>query len=253
MTYVDLIESVRDAGFPTVEQLRRGIVLRCIIDSFWLATHDPMSVAFWEDNTYFEDEIQGESWAVTFTGVGAVAVFYSTESERNPFPDGSPPYDQSRYFQGMPSRLNPAKDLALSLMIDLEWQIGNPAKSAITAAMWADGEQFTAVETWADVFRNSTYACLNHLLPPDVALREWWEGMGLPGSGDKAARSLYERRLASTDAVIAVESWEWQAFLDAAGGQMPEPERLAAAADLLAGVGIVLNEQSGTGAKSTSG
>jgi hypothetical protein len=125
-------------------------------------------------------------------------------------------------------------------MHDLDVRMGNPDGAAITAAMWADGERFTAAEPWADVFDNSGWACVTHLLPPEVALRKWWSGMWLPGSGERAAWSLYERRLASTDAVIAVEPWEWQAFVEAAE-QVPDPARLANAACLLAGVGIALH------------
>lgn len=233
------LDRVRDAGFPTVQQLRRGIILCCITHSFWLAVNDPVFIMFWDGDTYFEDEIQGENWAVAFSGSGAVAVFYSTESARNPFPDGSPPYDQSRYFNGLPECLNPAKERALSLMIDSNWQTGKPSEAVITAAMWADGDRFTAAEPWADVFNHSLWSCHTHLLPAEVALREWWQGMELPGSGERAAWSLYERRLASTDPLIAVEPWEWQAFVEAAG-QEPEPAKLAAARELLASVGIAL-------------
>jgi hypothetical protein len=253
MTRTDnpLIESVRDAGFPTVERLRRGIVLCCITHSFWLAVHEPVFHMFWDGDTYFEDEIQCEYWAVTFTEGGAVAVFYSSESDRNPFPDGSPPYDQSRYFKGMPRRLSPAKERALSLMIDVDFQTGNPSKAAITAAMWADGERFTAAEPWSDVYDHSLWACHTHLPPTEVALREWWQGMDLTGPGDRAAWSLYERRLASTDAVIAVEPWEWQAFVEAAGKE-PDRGKLAAAEYLLASVGIALQPDSGAEAGRTS-
>ncbi|MBL8800076.1 MAG: hypothetical protein JNM56_39705 [Planctomycetia bacterium] len=239
------IDAVRSAGFPTVEQLRRGIVLSCITHSFWLAVHDPVFYMFWDESTYFEDQIQGEYWAVAFTEGGAVVVFYSSESERNPFPDDSPVYDQARYFKGMPQRLNPAKDRALSLMIDLDWQTGNPSKAAITAAMWADGERFTAAEPWTEVFDHSLWACNTHLLPPEAALQEWWRGMDLLGSGERAAWSLYQRRLASTAAVIAVEPWEWRSFVEAAE-QEPEPAKLAAAQELLASVGIALQPQPNT-------
>jgi hypothetical protein len=233
------IDSVRDAGFPTVEQLRRGIVLCCITSSYWLAVHDPVSTIFWHDGTYFEDEMQGESWSVAFTEGGAVAVFYSSESPRNPFPEGSPPYDQSRYFRGMPECLNAARERALAFMIDLDFRTGNPGGAAITAAMWADGDRFTAAEPWAEVYNHSLWACCEHLLPPEVALRERWSGMDLPGSGERAAWSLYERRLASTEPAIAAEPWEWQSFVEAAG-QVPEPARLAAAQELLASVGVAL-------------
>jgi hypothetical protein len=125
-------------------------------------------------------------------------------------------------------------------MIDADFQLRNPSKAVITAAMWADGERFTSAEPWSDVYDHSLWACCTHLLPPEVSLQEWWQGMGLPGLGDKAAWSLYERRLASTDPVIAVEPWEKQAYVDAAG-QATEPAKLAAAAELLRSVGIELS------------
>jgi hypothetical protein len=234
-----LINSVRDAGFPTVEQLRRGVVLCSITSAYWLAVHDPVFTIYWHGGTYFEDEMQGEHWAVAFAKGGAVAAFFSSESSRNPFPAGSPPYEQARYFRGMPERLKPTRDRALSLMHDLERRCGNPGGAVITAAMWADGERFTAAEPWSAVFDHSLWACATHLLPPEVALREWWNGLGLPGSGDRAAWSLYQRRLASAEPMIAVEPWERQTFVEAAGHE-PDPARPAAASELLASVGIAL-------------
>src|SRR5262249_10463018 len=156
------------------------VVLNCITHSFWLTAHEPVFQMFWDGDTYFEDNIQGEHWAVSFSEGGAVAVFYSTESSRNPFPDGSPAYDQSRYFRGMPGRLGTARDRALPQMIDFDYGCRNPAGAVITAGMWADGERFTAAEPWLEVYNNSGWALQTHLLPPEEALREWWEGMEFP-------------------------------------------------------------------------
>lgn len=174
-------DPIRDAGFPTVEQLRRGIVLDCIVHSFWLITHDPIFYMIWEGDTYHEDTIEGEHWAVSFPPGGAVAVFYSDESARNPFPDGSPPYDQSWFFRGLPRHLEPARDRALSTMHDLDFGFGNTTKAVITAAMWADGERFTAVEPWDQVYHHSCWACRPHLLPPEEALHMVVAGHRLPG------------------------------------------------------------------------
>jgi hypothetical protein len=231
------LDPVRDAGFPTVEQLRRGIALNCIAHSFWLAGYEPVFEMDWDEDTYFEDALQGEHWAVSIPGDGAVAVFYSSESSRNPFPDGSPPYDQSWFFRGMPPRLEPVRDRALSQMHDLDFQCPNPAGAVITAAMWADGERFTAVEPWQHVYDHSLWVLHTHLLPPEEALEIWWLGMGFPDSLKRAAWSLYERRLAATASIIPVEPWEWQAFLEVAGG---DQVKAAAAEQLLAGVGISL-------------
>jgi hypothetical protein len=232
-------DPVRDAGFPTVEQLRRGIVLDCIIHSFWLITHthDPVCYMIWEGDTYFEDTIQGEHWAISFTPGGAVVVFFSSESTRNPFPDGSPPYDQSQYFRGLPGHLELARDRALSCMHDLDFGFGDTAKAVITAAMWADGERFTAVEPWDQVYFHSAWACRTHLLPPEEALREWWQGIGFPESLRAAAWSLFVRRVATTAPTIQVEPGEWRAFLEAAGG---DPDKASRAEGMLADVGITL-------------
>ncbi|HEY3963909.1 MAG TPA: hypothetical protein VGM05_05080 [Planctomycetaceae bacterium] len=231
-------DPVRDAGFPAVEQLRRGIVLNFVAHSFWLTSHEPVFQMDWEDDTCFEDNIQGEHLAVSFPEGGAVAVFYSTESSRNPFPEGSAPYDQSWFFRSMPRRLEPARDRALAQMYDLDFRCRNPSGAVITAAMWADGERFTAVEPWEDVYDNSGWALQTHLLPPEIALQEWWQGMGFPDALKWAAWSLYERRLASTAPVIPAERREWQAFVEAARGN---PRRAIAAEGFLALVGITLD------------
>jgi hypothetical protein len=103
--------------------------------------------------------------------------------------------------------------------------------------MWANGERFTAVEPWVGVYDNSGWVLQEHLLPPEEALREWWQGMGFPDSLKWAAWSLYERRLASTAPVIPAELREWQAFVEAAAG---DPVKAAAAEGLLAPVGITV-------------
>jgi hypothetical protein len=233
-----MYEHLARQGFPTVQQLRRGIMLGCIASSFWLAAHEPVFQMFWDGDSYIDDQIQGERWAVSFPKSGAVAVFFSSESSRNPWPEGSLPYEQSRYFQGMPEHLVPAKERALALMPDFDFRLGGP-NAVITSAMWADGDRFTAVEPWADVFHHSLWACYKQLLPPEIALQEWWQGMELPGDGFRAVHSLYERRIASAEAVIVVEPWEWQKFVEAAG-KTPDADKLAAARELLSGVGIAL-------------
>lgn len=174
---------------------------------------------------------------MTFQPGGAVAVFFSNESARIPFPDGSPPYDQSWYFQGLPRHLEPARDRALSQMHDLNFRCRNPAGAVITAAMWADGEQFTAVEPWEAVYHHSCWACRTHLLPPEEALQWWWPGMNVPEGLSAAAWSLFVRRVASTAPTIQTEPGEWQAFLEPAGG---DPDKAWRAEGMLADVGITL-------------
>jgi hypothetical protein len=68
-------DPVRDAGFPTVEQLRRGIVLNRIAHSFWLPAHEPVFLMDWDGDTCFDGVIRGEHWAVSSRKDGAVAAF----------------------------------------------------------------------------------------------------------------------------------------------------------------------------------
>lgn len=230
-------DSVREAGFPTVEQLRRGVVLNCIAHAFWAVAHKSTFQMDWDHGTYFEDTGEGEHWAVTFLEGEAVAVFFSSESTRNPFPEDSPPYDQSWFFRGMPQRLERVRDLALSHMHDFNFRCRNPAGAVITAAMWSDGEQFTAVEPWEDVYHHSCWACRTHLLSPEEALRWWLQGIDFSEMVMSAAWSLYQRRVTSTAPVVLAEQSEWQVFIDLAGD---DPDRTGYAEGILADVGIVL-------------
>jgi hypothetical protein len=230
-----MYEHLARQGFPTVKQLRQGILLGYIAYALFLAADEGCSEGhYWDGDTYIDDNQQGETWAVAFTPQGAVAVFYSTESERNPFPPGSPPYDQAIYFRGMPDALRTAKERALSQMIGLDWVAGGP-NAVVTAAMWADGERFTANEPWEAVFHNSLWACYQQLLPLDVALVEWQNEFDLADDDLPVLHALYQRRIASTEAMIAVEPWEREAFT-----RQGDISGLMAARDALANVGITL-------------
>jgi hypothetical protein len=229
-----MFEYIARQGFPTVRQLRHGILLGCIADALYSVAHNVSYAGrSWDGDTYQDDNEQGELWAAAFTPAGAVAVFYSSESERNPFPRGSPPYDQSLYFRGMPASLETAKERALSWMMNLDWTAGGP--KVITSAMWADAEQFEATEPWEVVFRNSLWACHKQLLPLTVAIIEWRNEFDLNDEEAAVLRSLYERRVASNEATVSVTARDREVLTrnrDSAG--------TLAARDALAHVGIAL-------------
>jgi hypothetical protein len=164
----------------------------------------------WDGNTYIDDNEQGERWAVSFGLEGAVAVFYSQDSERNPYLSNKPPYDQSGFFREMPDKLISIKESALSWMFDLEWKVSGPA--AITAAMWADSEQFTSNEPWDVVFRHSGWACYQQLLPLDVAIAEWQNEYQLAEEDMAVVHSIYTRRISATDLPISLLPLEEMAF-----------------------------------------
>jgi hypothetical protein len=136
----------------------------------------------------------------------------------------------------MPDTLRAAKRRALSWMINLNWGLGGP-DAAITAAMWADGERFTANEPWEVVFHNSLWACHRQLLPVDVAVLEWQGQFDLDDEGVGVLRSLYQRRLASTQPMIPVEPWERETIMRGCARDDLGP---SAARDALASIGIVL-------------
>jgi hypothetical protein len=231
-------------GFPTVEQLRRGILLGCIAHALWLAANQGSYAGIHrEGDAFMEDNGQGERWAAAFTPEGVVAVFYSSESERNPWPQGSLAFDQARCFRGMPDMLGAAKARALSWMMNFDMGLGGP-NAAITAAMWAGGERFTANEPWEAVFYNSLWACHRQLLPLNVALMEWQIEYDLKDEDVAVLRSLYQRRLGSTEAMIPVEPWERETIIRSCGVSTAAARRddpgLSAARAALASVGMNL-------------
>jgi hypothetical protein len=208
-----MYEHIAEQGFPTVKQLHQGIVLGSIADAMYLATgQESYAGRSWDGDTYRDDNQQGELWAAAFTPEGAVAVFYSSESERNPWPPESPPYDQAVYFQGMPETLRKAKERALSWMINFDWVMGGP-NAVVTAAMWSDGQRFTANEPWRAVFWNSLWACHKQLSPLNVALIEWRYEFDLHDQDVAVLRSLYLRRICSNAALVCVEPWERDSFV----------------------------------------
>ena len=210
-------DPVRDAGFPAVEQLSRGVVLNCIASSFWLAAHEPVFMMEWDGDTYFEDDIQGEHWAVSFPKGGAVAVFYSSESSRNPFPEGRPPYHQSWYFRGMPRRLEPARIAPCRRCTTSTFVAGTqPGQSSLRqCGRMAGGSPQPSRGRTCTTTAWGCYTLTSYR--QRKAMREWWQGMGFLDSLKWAAWSLYERRLAATAPVIPVEPQEWQAFVEVAG------------------------------------
>jgi hypothetical protein len=206
-----MYEHLSQQGFPTVKQLREGILLRCIANALWIASGGESVGYVWEDDTYFDDDEQGDEWAVSFVPAGAVAVFFGHESERSPHPAGRPPYDQERYFRGMPDTLSAARERALAWMVNLEMTGRGGPNAVITSAMWADGERFTAGEPWDAVFRESGWACYRQLLPLEAALVEWQRNWELDDEQVELLRSLYETRLSSAESVVAARSADQEA------------------------------------------
>lgn len=65
-------------GFPTMAQLRRGIMLGNIAYAFLVGGSDSgISDFSWHGDTYVEDIMQGELLAVAFGDKAAVSTFYS--------------------------------------------------------------------------------------------------------------------------------------------------------------------------------
>ena len=253
-----MYEHLSSQGFPTVKQLHDGILLGCLGYALWQAiTRGQGAGCDWDADTYIDDNEQGERWSVTFRPEGAVAVFYSSESKRNPFPKESPPYELERFFQGMPAALQTAKERALSYMINLDWEMGGP-NAAITSAMWASGEQFTANESWDTVFHESAWACYQQLLPLAVALVEWRKHFSLNDDEVAVLLSLYQSRLSSKEPMVRAlpkdrdailrrcegslpASWWGVPTLTAAREAIPASDGIAAVRQALASVGIALD------------
>ena len=227
-----IINYVVAQGFPTVTQLRQGILLGCIAEAVHCAADGGVREHVWDGDAYAQDIYQGERWAVAFTDTGAVTVFYSSESERNPHAPGSPPYNQAAYFRGMPAHLMAAKNRALGYMLE-ENPVAGGEGGVVTTAMWTDAERFTSCDSWPEVLEHSGYDCMNQLLPVNVALAEWRWYFDLDDEQLAVVCSLCERKLAAPDTTINVEPWEQSAM-------RLSRDFHTAAREAFAAVGIVL-------------
>ena len=194
------------SGYPRTETLRRGVLLRAILNAVMVAKEPDLArFLSWDGKNYALNNADGTYGALTFEADDVVGVFFDSQSSRNPYiSDGS--YDVDAYFRGMPSRL---RVIAESQTLRYNRQVyRGQTVSLITAAFWSAGEYLTAAFPWSDVFRNGAHIVRVELLPDSAAWKEWQDSYQASPEELDFARSLFDRRMSDPARPVVLKESE---------------------------------------------
>ncbi len=222
--------------FPTVERLRRGVLLRTLLEVVSaMPGHAPSDAFEWDGSILRLNDYGGTHGCVSFTPDRVVAGFFDINSERSPFDqDTFPPYNAEHYFTTAPQDV-----LAIArraVLPQLERWIGDPAvmeqaiehafdpladidldmtkfTPVISAAFWSEGEVLTADEQWPTVYFHGANILWQEFSEPDAVLAYWEQEFGVPRERLALARRLYERRLATDEPVLVLTAEEYAELL----------------------------------------
>ena len=142
------------AEIPSLEQLRKGSLLRTLIHAIWIVKDPSLAYEYgWVGSTYLVQNSMGGYGAVTFKASQTIGAFFDVHSSRNPLRSG-----QIRpvvLFQGASEEvLKLANEETFRYMLK---EYGGLVQPAITAAFWANKGILTAAEPWADVVKHGAY------------------------------------------------------------------------------------------------
>ena len=180
------------SSWPKLSVLRRGIILRSVLNAILITEHDDYArLLSWDGKNYVLNNLDGKYAAVVFEVNDAVAVFFDLDSPNNPLKSREH-YDAKRFFSGMPTSLQRLADEALRF--NRQTFQGNLV-SLVTAAFWSQGEYVNAAVPWEEVFANGAHIIRIELIEDlDTALKEWQESYQCSPERLALARSLFERR-----------------------------------------------------------
>jgi hypothetical protein len=197
------IMSIRADGFPEQRLIWPGAILGSIAHAIFVCRYPMLSnEQSWDEANYSVQDSAGSRGTIAFAGTKFVGVFFSEESDRNPFHSESH-YDLNRFLTGLPRDLQPlAYDEAIQYVMQ---EFNNAARPVITSAFWGDGigERIAAAESWAQVFDHGASLIQNQLLNADLALVKWAADYELGTSEVVLAKSLFKQKMASPNKLIS--------------------------------------------------
>lgn len=209
------------------EQLRKGALMGTIAHAIWVVANPHMAaMQSWDGQDYLLNDMSGCLGAVTFADDAVVAAFYDGKSSRNPLATGAP-YSADHHLAGLPdSLLRLAKSETLEYMLQ---ELDGKAVPVITAALWSEGVELVAAESWEDVSEHGGRILRIQLMDEAAALAAWREDYGLSEQQVDLLRSLYEAKLGRGETLLALSDAQ-KALMEGAGAQQ--------AKEILASIGI---------------
>lgn len=193
-------------SYPSVSQLRKGVILASIAHAIWIAQHPNLAYEqSWDGDNYSVNDSQGCRGTVTFRADDVVGVFRDENSSRSPFRSKAD-YDLDIYFKGMPPELHKlAQDEALQYVLD---DYHGETVPLITAAFWSRDGRLTAAEPWDDVVKHGAHILRIQLLDTPDAVTELRESYEMSSAQVDLVQSLFERKIADPDARIVLDDEE---------------------------------------------
>jgi len=196
-------------SYPKVSVLRRGVFLRAILNAIATTEHDDYArLLSWDGKNYVLNSLDGKYAAIVFEGNNVVGVFFDPDSPNNPYKSHEQ-YETKRFFIGMPKSLQALADQALRF--NHQSYEGN-TMALVTAAFWSEGEYLKAAVSWEEVLANGAHIIRIELIDEiDLALKEWEEQYACSPDCIALARSLFERRMitSETSVVLSESEMRW--------------------------------------------
>jgi hypothetical protein len=224
--------AINHNAFPQRLQLWYGVILGTIAHAIWLASSPEFShEQSWDGLNYSIQDSMGSRGTVSFAGDQVVGVFFDKDSPRNPLRLGKP-YDVRPFLRGMPpSLLALAEGEALQYVLQ---EYDGTIMPIITAAFWSEGEYLAAAEPWVQVFDHGAHLIHTQIQDYETAISEWQAEYEMPSAQVDLMKSLFNRKIASSQKQILLSDSELDALI------ISGDEGLDESRELLATVGIIV-------------
>ncbi|MGI8552105.1 MAG: hypothetical protein ACR2PL_15180 [Dehalococcoidia bacterium] len=218
-------------GFPTRLRLWEGAILATVVQAIRQASSARRRYERrWEGRTYCLDDEQGGQGAVSFGGDGLVGAFFDHESPRSPWaPGGRYPLD--RLFAGIPASLFELAQRQIFPRLSTEYE--GKQIPLVTAAFWSKDDSLTAAEPWSKVVEHNADLIRIEIMEQSVALVGWEKESGFSSAQSAFVRSLFDRRMASSEQPVVVGAWEREILIGEGDAGLEHSRELLAAVNII--------------------
>lgn len=180
--------------FPRQDLLYPGALLGSIAHAVFVAKYPDLAhTQSWDGENYCVQDSSGSRGTVTFSTMGFVGVFFSEDSNRNPFRGGSEVSIDS-LFSGIPSDLRElAEHEALQFVLQ---ELDDTTRPVATSVFWAAKESanLASSEPWNVVHSHGAFLLEKQLLPLERALGAWADEFEFTKQETRLIQDIFIRR-----------------------------------------------------------
>jgi len=182
--------------FPTVTQLRNGVILNTIAHAVWLVGAN-LHEHWWVGDNYSCSDGQSTIGEISFVGAEVVAAFADAHSPRMKralhVESGAFEWDWTWLTAGMPAALlRAANQPGFALERRSHDELGTT-----TAVFWSVNGRVAAAEPWPRVYDHGAHILRRALLEPDALWPELADDYGFGDDSVEVIRAIFARKQAS--------------------------------------------------------